>query len=144
MGLNRSRTLRKREEALLEFKRLLQAFKTGIGYTARPISELIAENRDLQICAVAAQEPAALTSPKAALLGAGKLFFRNPADISLFTDFVNGLGESDTQGQLEHIALTAELLETKLTDAADDKAKKSRVYVCVGLFSGITLCLVLL
>lgn len=144
MGLSRARELSRREEALLDFKKLLQFFKTGIGYAARPLAELISEAQDSRFCKEAAKNAAALAEPKAALKSAGEKILRDNADIELFRVFVQGLGESDTHSQLEHIAMCAELLESNLSHAAEEKTKKSQLYVCLGLFGGITLCLVLL
>lgn len=67
-----------------------------------------------------------------------------PGDVELYLGFVRGLGVSDTQGQLEHIALYRALLEPRLEQARADAAQKSRVLVALGLFGGITLSLLLL
>lgn len=144
LGLGRARELRKREEALLDLKRAIQAFRTGVSYAARPLGELIAENRDSRFCRLAAEDPAFLLEPKSALERAGEKLLKEDTDMELYRRFVRGLGDSDTQSQLEHMSLYAGLLESNLAQAGEAKEKKSRLYVCLGLFGGITLCLVLL
>lgn len=66
------------------------------------------------------------------------------ADMELYRRFVRKLGDSDIESQLEHMSLYAGLLESNLDQAGEAKEKKSRLYMCLGLFGGITLCLVLL
>lgn len=136
--------LRKREEALLDLKRTMQAFRTGIHYAACPLGELIAQTGDSRFCRLAAKDPAFLTEPRSALARAGEKLLRESADLELYRGFVRELGNSDTQGQLEHLSLCADLLETNLTQAREATEKKSKLYVCLGLFGGITICLVLL
>lgn len=142
--MGRAGELRKREEALLDLKRTIQAFRTGVSYAARPLGELIAENRDSRFCRMAAEDPAFLLEPKTALEQAGDKLFREDSDRKLYRGFIRGLGDSDTESQLEHMDLYADLLENNLAQAGEAKEKKSRLYVCLGLFGGITLCLVLL
>ena len=143
LGLQKSGELRKREEALLELKQLIQRFRTEIHYTMRPLGELIARNQEFRLCGLAAGEPCFFASPKEALEQAGKKLFREPSDAELCTGFVKGLGESDSQGQMEHLNLYSELLETHLLQAGEAREKKSRLYICFGLFGAITLCLLM-
>jgi len=108
------------------------------------LGELIAENGNSRFCRLAAEDPAFLPEPKAALERAGEKLLKETADMELYRGFVRGLGDSDTESQLEHMSLYAGLLESNLARAKEAKTEKSRLYVCLGLFSGITLCLVLL
>lgn len=144
IGLWKADELRKREDALIDLKRTVQAFRTGISYAARPLEELIVKTRDSRFCTLAASEPIFYQDPKGALERAGERLFRERADLELYRGFVRGLGDSDTQSQLEHISLYAGLLESNLAQAGEAKEKKTRLYICLGLFGGITLCLVLL
>lgn len=144
IGLCHARALHEREKALVDLKLMLQALKTGISYTARPLAELIAEIEDSSFCRIAAESPCLHTEPKAALVNAGNSILHNKPDRKLFTTIVTGLGESDTDGQLEHLELCASLLENSLLSAKADSEKKSKLYVCMGLFFSIILCLVLL
>ena len=144
LGLQKSGELRKREETLLEFKQLLQRFRTEIHYTLCPLGELISRNQEYQLCSLAAGEQCFFHSPKEALERAGRKLFRHPSDAELCTGFVKGLGESDSQSQMEHFDLYNDLLEAHLTQAGEAREKKSRLYICFGLFGALTLCLLLL
>ncbi len=144
MGLQKSGELKKREERLLALKRTIQWFRAEIRYTARPLSELISENRDSAFCLLAAEETGFFRDPKGALQKAGEKLLKDPADLELYRGLIKGLGESDSQSQIEHMELYAELLEAHLKQAGEAREKKSRLYICLGLFGGITICLVLL
>ena len=143
LGLQKSGELRKREETLLEFKQLLQRFRAEIHYTLRPLGELISGNQDFRLCSLAAGEQCFFHSPKEALEQAGRKLFRDASDAELCVGFVKGLGESDSQSQLEHLNLYSDLLEAHLARAGEAREKKSRLYICLGLFGGLTLCLLL-
>ena len=129
---------------MLDLKKAIQGLKTGISYSARPLTELIAENRDSQFCRLAAESDAFLFDPLAALAAAGDSLLKEQQDKDLYGGFVRGLGASDTQGQLEHISLYASLLENNLAQAREAHERKSRLYISLGLFSGLTLCIVML
>lgn len=144
LGLNSAAALHRREAALLDFKQMLQAFKSGIGCTAMPLSQLIAQTESSRFCVLAQAQPTICTNPKQALLTSGAQILRNKDDLKLYTGFVQNLGETDTQSQLEHIELYSQLLQANLTAAANERASKSRLYVYIGLFGGIALSLVLL
>lgn len=144
IGMKKSGELKTREERLLALKRMIQVFRTEICYTARPLDQLISENRESVFCSLAMKEPSIFQDPKDALQNAGKQLLKDTGDLELYRSLVKGLGESDSQSQMEHLDLYAELLETRLKQAEEAKEKKSRLYVCLGLFGGITLCLVLL
>ena len=44
-GLGRARALGERERLLLDWEQLLQRLRTGIGYSASPLSQLVWEGR---------------------------------------------------------------------------------------------------
>lgn len=144
LGLSFSAALHRRENTLLDLRQMLQSFKAGIGCTASPLSLLVAQNSGSRFCTLARAEPQFSTNPKSALLSSGEKLLKNQDDLKLYTDFVNGLGETDTQAQLEHIELYAQLLQVSITAAANDCKSKSRLYTYMGLFGGISLCLVLI
>ncbi len=143
LGLWTAAGLRRREEALLDLKRTIQAFRTGISFAARPLPELVMETKDSRFCR-AAENRLCLRDPRGALEQAGEGILRDSEDLALYRRFVRGLGETDTQGQLEHFQLCEALLEGRLAEAGKAREQKTRLYVCLGLFGGVTLCLVLL
>ena len=65
-------------------------------------------------------------------------------DWELYQGFVQGLGVSDVQGQMEHLELYRSLLEPRLEQAREEAKQKSKVFVALGLFAGVTLSLLLL
>lgn len=144
LGLNFSAALRRREAALLDLNQMLQAFKSGIGCAACPLAQLVQQNDSSQLCRLAQTHPQLYSNPKAALLSSGEIILKNHADLKLYTDFISGLGETDTQSQLEHIELYTQLLQANISAAANEHKNKSRLYVYMGLFGGVALCLVLI
>ncbi len=144
LGLGQAAKLRQRVEILLDWKRMIQSFRTGISYSACPLGELIAVNRDSRFCRLAAAEPGFLTEPKAALERAGGKLLRDAKDLELYRGFVRGLGDSDVQGQIEHMGLYGALVDGSLAQAKETREKKARLCVCLCLFGSVTLCLVLL
>ena len=65
-------------------------------------------------------------------------------DRELFQNFVQGLGASDTQGQLEHLELYMDLLRERLREAREEYMQKNRLYIALGLFAGVALCVIIL
>ncbi len=65
-------------------------------------------------------------------------------DMELLRDFGARLGTTDTQGQLEHIALYQALFQKQLAQAREDITQKARLYQALGLFIGVSAALTLL
>ena len=65
-------------------------------------------------------------------------------DRELYLGFVQGLGASGVEGQLEHLELYAALVGPLLHRAREDRERRSRLYVALGAFGGMALCLALL
>ena len=143
-GLAGAARLKRRARLLLDLKTLLQASQTGIRYAAESLAGLVLENQTSRFCRLAERDSQFLSDPAGALERAGRALLQEPGDVELYLGFVRGLGVSDTQGQLEHIALYRALLEPRLEQAQADAAQKSRLLVALGLFGGITLSLLLL
>lgn len=144
LGWKQADTLKKREEALLDLRQLIQQLRTGILYAGQPLCELIARNQESRFCFQAAADAHFFQDPKGALQSAGKSLLTERSDLELYCALVSGLGESDTQGQLEHLRLYEELLSVNLSQARESREKKSRLYLCLGAFSGTAVCLLLL
>ena len=62
-------------------------------------------------------------------------------DINLIKDFGISLGESDIEGQISHCRLNIKLMNDVLDSAIEDKKKKGRIYIMLGLFSGVAIVL---
>lgn len=144
MGWLNARKLRQRELALLEFKCLLQRFRTGISFSSHTLLELIDVNRDIALCEAARQQPCFQADPRNALKKAGDTVFFHENDCRMFQGFLAELGSSGTREQLEHIELYEGLLENSLIQARESCEKKSRLYLAMGTSGGLSLCLLLL
>lgn len=142
-GWAKAGELRRRERLLMEWQSFLQALKTGIRYSARPLGELI-RKESASFCREAANGPDFAYDPRQALARAGEALFTHPADRGLFREFTLGLGASDAEGQLRHIGLYEARVEQALQEARAEREKRGRLMICLGLFGGLTACLVLL
>ncbi len=142
-GCAKSHELLRRERLLAEWQRLMQSFKTGISYSARPLGELIRQDAS-PFCQEAVKHPDFSRDPPKALSEAGGRLLGRQADRALYQSFAAGLGASDAPGQLRHIDLYAALAEQALREAREERDKRGRLYICLGLFGGLTGCLLLL
>ena len=66
------------------------------------------------------------------------------ADMALLKEFGEGLGTTDVEGQLSHIALYQGLFSKQQSDAEDDIIQKSKLYKSLGLFGGVSAALMFL
>lgn len=144
LGMSQALRLRKREQLLLEWKRLMGRMKTEILYSSRPLSQILREQSDSPFCTLAVCESSFDENPGGALERSGKALLREQGDLELYLSFARGLGASDTQGQLEHLELYSGMLESRLEDSRVNRAEKSRLYVSLGLFGGLLVCMVIL
>ena len=142
LGLMKSATLQKRVSTLLDIKKLLRRFKTEISYTGKELGELVRSCGDIDICSKAAQIEG--VNPLEALEKAADSALICRKEKELFSDFVRGLGRTGVQGQIGHIELYQGLFDSLLAQARDENAKKSKLYTALGLFSGITVCVLLM
>ena len=99
---------------------------------------------DSRFCREAAGDPGFSADPCKALGEAGKRLLQKPGDRELYLGFVQGLGASGVEGQLEHLELYAALVGPLLHRAREDRERRSRLYVALGAFGGMALCLALL
>ncbi len=140
-GLGRSAELRRRVELLTDLLRLIRQLAAEIAYSARPLPELL-QRSPSRFCQKAAERPSFGADPRTALEEAGEALLRDPGDRALFRDFAAGLGASGAQGQLEHLELCQALAQARLEEARAACREKQRLYVALGLFGGLTVCLV--
>jgi len=142
-GCAKSRELLRRERLLTEWQRLMQSFKTGISYSARPLAEMIRGDTS-PFCREAVKLPDFSRDPRQALAQAGENLLGRQTDKALYQSFAAGLGASDASGQLRHIDLYAAMVEQALKEAREERDRRGRLYICLGLFGGLTVCLLLL
>lgn len=143
-GILAAARLKRRVRLLLDLKVLLQGFQTGIRYAAGSVAELILERQDSPFCRLAERDGEFLLDPVKALGRAGECLLWDSGDLELYRGFVEGLGVSDTQGQMEHIGLYRSLLEPRILQAQEEAKQKVKIFIAVGLFAGVTLSLLLI
>lgn len=142
-GILAAGRLKRRVRLLLDLKALFQAFQTGIRYAAGSVAELILEREESPFCRLAERDGEFLLDPVKALGRAGECLLWDGGDLELYRGFVEGLGVSDTKGQLEHIGLYRSLLEPRLAQAREEARQKTKIFIGVGLFAGVALSLLL-
>lgn len=57
-------------------------------------------------------------------------------DISILKDFGKALGTTDVEGQLNHIALYKNILNSQLIKSKEEYKEKSKLYKVLGFFTG--------
>lgn len=144
LGLCRAAALKRREDALLDLKGTMEAMRVEISFAARPLGETVRALQNFMLCRAAARFPNVLSEPQRALLRAGEELFTHPEDQKLFVEWAAGLGSTDLEGQLRHMDFYLARLEANLSEAAGERARKSKLYVYLGLCGALSLCIVLL
>lgn len=142
-GLGRSGELARRVELLTELLSLVRILKAEVGYSARPVGELLALS-DTRLCRMARERPCFATDPSAALIEAGSAALSRQPDKELLAGFAHGLGASDTQGTMEHLGLYSALVEARLEEAREELAQKRRLFPALGLFAALTVTIIIL
>lgn len=65
-------------------------------------------------------------------------------DKSLIIEFGRLLGTADIDGELSHIGLYKELIETNIDNSKEELNQKSKLFKLLGLFSGIAAALLII
>ncbi len=143
-GLVKARALTEREKLLLEWQKMLLRFRTEISFSARALQEIILSCQEFKLCQLAAVYLKIEENPVYAMQKAGDKLWQEEKDKILYRNFLAGFGTNHAQAELEHIELYAALLQTSIEEAKIEKEQKSRLYVALGGFSGITICMLIL
>ena len=136
--------MKSRKQLLHDLQKLLPVFRAEIRYSAKPLERLVAENESSVFCKKAMESPLFKDNPCLALQSAGEQLLGNREDRRTYFDFVNGLGVSDRENQMNHIALYETLIGKQESEAAEDYAKRSKLCMAMGLFGGITLSMLII
>ena len=102
------------------------------------------ENQSSVFCRIAAEDSSIKFNPCAALQNSGSILLSEKNDKKLYSEFISGLGLSDIENQMNHIKLYEALVSQHLQEACDDYIRRSKLYVSLGLFGGITLSMLIL
>ncbi len=138
-----------RVEFLESFLRFVTACQAEIQCCAIPVRRLIARHKDdgktWALChAFCEQGEPFHQAWKNAVLQGSKGQGVSKKDVQLLLDFGDTLGESETESQLLHCALTIRLVEEQLSAARAERAQKAKLYSMLGMFGGAAFVLVLL
>lgn len=130
-GLYLSSRLDKRVKALEELLLKADEIQTMIRYQSvepRQILEKMAENSILSSCSY--NEGNVNISEEG-------LYMLDEQDKAILFDLLNGLGKTDTDGQLSMLEMSKSLLQSRLEQAREDYSKKGRMYRSTGVLLGI-------
>lgn len=132
-----------RERELHIFLQALLALKNAAAYTKgdlHALLELCRENEFLnRVWALSKNTDGVEAFEKAA----GEFFTANK-DRMLCNEFIRGYGKTDLDGQLAYFSLFEDRVRRELLNAEQTCAQKGRLYVCLGLFFGVSAALILL
>lgn len=143
-----SRKLAVRVEKLEAFLLFLSAAKTEIRYSAMPVDGIVKKHGAglpfLSECARRCADGEDWVSAWSTAVEekAGDEGF-SKKDAELLRGFGAGFGVSDTAGQMAHCSLYADLTAADLQGAKEERDKKSKLYLMLGVFAGLTAALLL-
>ncbi len=145
-----SHRLKMREMFMENYIKFLTFVETEIKYSADSIlgimskfSDNSAFNSILQLCENEMQKGKSLNVAwDMAIKNIPSIYGLNKNDIGLISEFGSKLGVSDIESQISNCELNISLVSERLKDAREEKRKKSRLYIMLGIFCGISLSLV--
>ncbi len=66
-----------------------------------------------------------------------ELYMLDKRDMAIIRELLNGLGKTDTDGQISMLEMNKKLLQNRLEQAREEYSKKGRMYRSVGVLVGI-------
>ncbi|MFU0833309.1 MAG: Stage III sporulation protein AB [Oscillospiraceae bacterium] len=147
-GYKESHKLSVRVDSLELFLRFLSAAKTEIRYSAVPVVQVIKRHsagfQFLEECANNCEQGGSFADAwRYTVIHYAKNDGFAANDIKLLLSFGEGFGASDTDGQIAHLQLYSELFATSLKSARDERNRKSKLYLMLGIFAGLSSALLL-
>lgn len=73
-----------------------------------------------------------------------KFYALKQEDYKLLIEFGTLLGTTDIEGQINHIDLYSRMLDSNINNSESELKQKSKLYKLLGLFSGLTVALLLI
>lgn len=138
--------LGRRRDFLRAFKSFLSALETNIRYRGDDIITLIrasAANLVPEFLSVGSSRDFA-DYWNSAIQRLPKSCAITDGDLCLLKDFGRLLGTTDTQGQLNHIALYREQFDIQLKKAGEEYGQKAKLYRILGFFAGAVAALLII
>lgn len=66
-----------------------------------------------------------------------ELYMLDKRDTAIIRELLNGLGKTDTDGQISMLEMNKKLLQNRLEQAREEYSKKGRMYRSVGVLVGV-------
>lgn len=147
LGMYMSGRLKKRRELLEKMQVFLNTAATSVRYSSDDIFRVT--GLCARSCGLDGFEFDSSDAPfqdlwRSEIKALSSKYHLNNSDRELLTELGNSLGTTDAEGQLHLIELYKSLLAKQLEAAEAEQRQKTRVYVSVGLFSGLSLAIVLI
>ncbi len=144
-GIYLSLRLKFRFEFLSSFKGFMSNLETNIRFSSRDIFELIKASAPENISGIFGDERTEFyTYWENTIKNIPSRYALKKEDLNLLAQFGHMLGTTDIEGQLNHISLYKELIETNIENSKKELNEKSRLYKLLGLFAGIAAALLLI
>ena len=151
MGYTASRKLLMRVLFLESLLKFINFLEVEIRYTTNPLPKLFEKYEDKEFLSDSLRQclknmETGLSIDKAwqkAIDEVPSSYGLSKQDKRIIKDFGENLGVTDVDGQLSHCSLNAQLINTSLENAREEKLRKSKLYIMLGLFGGIALALIL-
>ncbi|QNK41261.1 stage III sporulation protein AB [Caproicibacter fermentans] len=147
-GFMESRKLSVRVESLESFLRFLSAAKTEVRYSAVPVVQVLKRHgtdfRFMRECAKQSDGGKGFAAAwKSAVVCFAKYDGFTARDREMLLSFGEDFGASDTDGQISHLELFSGLFGANLKSAREDRNRKSKLYLMLGIFAGLSSALLL-
>lgn len=148
MGYTESHKLASRVDCLEAFLRFLSAAETEIRYSGTPIRQIIRLHGEelsfLRACLQKCDRGVNFSGAwRRSVEQEAKAEGFSLPDRKLLASFGKEFGASDTQGQLSLCELYLTLFQGNLKTAKEERNKKSRLYLTLGIFGGLAASLLL-
>lgn len=147
-GFMESHKLSVRVESLELFLQFLSAAKTEIRYSAVPVMQILQKHGGKLFCLRECVRRCANgdgfeKSWERSIGCCAKCDGFTACDRELLLSFGEEFGASDTEGQISHLELFIGLFRTNLESAREERDRKSKLYLMLGIFAGLAAALLL-
>ena len=152
IGMDKSRTFKKREIELKKIKNALNIFKTKINYTYETIGEIFKEISNLEykgeknifldsITLLKNEESLTLAWEEAVNKCDNCI---NEEDKEILKMLGKTLGKTDKDGQISEIELVSNFLNKQISIAEEVRLKNEKLYKTLGITIGLTIVIILI
>ena len=151
LGIMASKKLSHRVEFYEQYIKFISYISTEMRYSSSPIPELFKKyNNSLMIsqilnnCLDGMNDGNNMTSSwENAIDNLNGDYGLKLEDINIIKGFGSNLGATDLDGQICHLKLNNDLAITYLENAREEKKRKEKLYIMLGVFAGIAAALLL-